>query len=412
MGTRALKIWAVLAALIGTLGTAMTLGPPAASAAGAPLTIAYVTSLTGLGASTGAGSQSGFLARIAVQNAQGGVNGHKLVPLVIDDQSNPSTVVTAVQQALSKGVIGIVAQTAIFFEAAKYPQQAGVAVTGFYGDGPEWGTPPNTNMFASDHGSVDPKYPATTLLGNFLRAHGGTVIGSYGYGISPQSAAAARGNALSFKVAGGKIGVLDTTVPFGGVDFTAAALVARQNQVNALSPSLETSSNFALAQALQQAGVKLKAALYATGYDPTVINSPVWSVVRGAYFLSPFRPFSLPNAGTRQMQAAMQRYAHFTKNQFPTFGQYEAWSGANLMILGIQRAGANPTNAGVIRALRGVKAYNDNGMLPITINYSTIFGKDPLNCTWIMQAQKTGFVPVSSNPFCGGDIKGTSTISG
>ena len=89
----------------------------------------------------------------------GGVNGHKLVPLVINDQTNPTSVVTGVQDALSKGAFGIVADSALFFEAAKYAQQEGVPVTGGFFDGPEWGEQPYTNMFASDDGSVDPKTP-------------------------------------------------------------------------------------------------------------------------------------------------------------------------------------------------------------------------------------------------------------
>ena len=144
-----------------------------------------------------------------------------------------------------------------------------------------------------------------------------------------------------------------------------------------MTPSMDNNSNFALATALKQAGVKLKATLFATGYEPDVINSPVWSTLQGDYFLSAFRPWSLPNAGTQQMQAAMEKYAHFSKTQFATFGQTESWLGADLMIKGLQMAGANPTRAAVIKDLRSIKAYNGNGLLPITINYSTIFGHDP-----------------------------------
>ena len=197
-------------------------------------------------------------------------------------------------------------------------------------------------MFASDNGSVDPSYPVNTQIGDFLKAHGGTVLGSYGYSISPSSSRAAIGTADSFKHAGGKVGVLDTTVPFGGVDFTSAALVAKQNNINAMVPALDNNSNYALATALKQAGVKLKAVLFATGYEPTVIHSPAWTTLQGDYFLSLFRPFSLPNAGTEQMQAAMEKYANFTSTQFPNFGQYEAWAGADLMIKGLLLAGAEP----------------------------------------------------------------------
>ena len=111
--------------------------------------------------------------------------------------------------------------------------------------------------------------------------------------------------------------MLNTTVPFGGVTFTSDALVAKQNHVDALSPEMDNNSNFALAEALQQAGVKLKAALFATGYQPDVINSPAWSALQGDYFYSLFRPWSLPDAATKQMQTAMEKYDGYSKTDFP-----------------------------------------------------------------------------------------------
>jgi ABC-type branched-subunit amino acid transport system substrate-binding protein len=198
----------------------------------------------------------------------------------------------------------------------------------------------------------------------------------------------------------------------GSVAFTSDALVAKQKHVNALVPSLDSNSNYALAEALKQAGVKLKAVLFATGYQPDVIHSPAWSALQGDYFDSLYRPWVLPNAGTEQMQAAMEKYANFSKSDFPSFGEYEAWAGADLMIKGLQLAGKNPTRAAVIKDLRGLKSYTANGLLAEPINYSTIFGHDlPRQCSWVMQAEKNGFVPVSSQPICGEDIPGTSTAS-
>jgi branched-chain amino acid transport system substrate-binding protein len=402
-----------LVAIVSALG--LLVGVPGgigqASAAGAPITLAYITSLTGQAAPQFADSQAGFIARIDQQNAMGGVNGHKLVPLVIDDQTSPTAIATAVQEADSRA-FGIVSVSQLFFLAAKYPNEQGVPVTGSYTDGPEWGEQPYTNMFSSDHGSVDPKYPVNTLTGSFLKQHGGTVIGTYGYGIAPLSAASARGSGESFRDAGGKIGVVDTSVPLDTTDFTAAALVAKQEGVNAIVPSLQNNSNFALATALAQAGVRIKAALFPTGYDPAVIHSPVGAAVQGDYFVSLFRPFQAPDAGTELEQTPLEKYAHFTKAQFPTYSQTEAWLGADLMIKGLQMAGSNPSRAAVIKDLRSIKAYNGNGLLPVTINYSTIFGHDPPSCGWVLKAEPSGFVPISTQPVCGHDVPGTTTISG
>ena len=80
-------------------------------------------------------------------------------------------------------------------------------------DGPEWGTQPYTNMFASDTGSVNPSFPInSTAYGVFLKSHGGTNLGTFGYGISPQSTYATYNAAKSAKLAKMKVGVADASV--------------------------------------------------------------------------------------------------------------------------------------------------------------------------------------------------------
>lgn len=412
------RLGLTLLAMAGTTTVAGMVGGGVAEAApsGAPLTIVMITSLTGPGASEFANTPPGWNARIALQNAEGGVHGHKIQGIILDDQTSPSQIVTAVKAAISKNPIGIVSISPLFFLAAKYPNQAGIPVTGGFFDGPEWGTPPyQSNMFAADVGSLNPKYPVNTNIGAFLKSHGGTVLCSYGYGISPSSTRSAIGTADSFTHAGGKVGVLDTSIPFGSVDMTTPALVAKQKGCNAFYAGLDNNSNFALATSLKQDGVKPKVILFPTGFEPSVVNGPAWGAVQGGYgyFTSVFHPFQLPNAGTRQMQAALEKYEHFSPSQFPAFNQYESWLGADLMIKGLEGAGANPTHTSVIHALRGITSYNANGLLPQNINYSTGFGKDlPKSCTWYMIAEKNGFVPTSSSTFCGTDLPGTTTVSG
>jgi branched-chain amino acid transport system substrate-binding protein len=404
---------ALVACMIGA-GSAVVLpgGPAASATAKAPITLALITSLTGPAGPQFTDAPLGFRARIALQNAQGGVNGQKIIPLVIDDQTSPTAVATAVQNAISKGAFGIVSASPLFFLAAKYPNQQGMPVTGGSFDGPEWGQKPYTNMFASDTGSVDPKYPVSTAIGTFLKSHGGTVVASYGYSVSPSSTRSARGTNKSFQHAGGKVGVLDVSIPFGGVDFTTEALYAKQKSVDAVYAGMDNNSNFALAKSLQNAGVKVKSLVFPTGFQPDVIGSPAWQSVQNDYFFSGFHPAQLPNAGTQQMASALQKYQGRSASQFPSFIVYESWLGADLMIKGLQLAGPSPTRANVIKDLRNVKSYNGNGLLPVSINYSTIFGHNlSPTCGWYLRAQPRGFVPTSSQPVCGHDIPGTSTAS-
>src|SRR5271157_1618091 len=74
------------------------------AATGSPITIAYISSLTGEGASQDGSSPAGFTARIDEQNAEGGIDGHKLVPEVIDDQTSPAEIATAVQTATANAL--------------------------------------------------------------------------------------------------------------------------------------------------------------------------------------------------------------------------------------------------------------------------------------------------------------------
>ncbi|HSZ35719.1 MAG TPA: ABC transporter substrate-binding protein [Acidimicrobiales bacterium] len=408
------RMWRALAAVTAGLLCSLVGSVPSApgGAAPAPITIALVTSLTGPAGSESIGDPATFEARIDLQNAEGGVDGHKLVAMVIDDQTSPTGVQTAVNDAVAKGALGIVAVSPVFFLGAKSAQQAGVPVTGSYSDGPEWGEQPYTNMFAADLGSENPKDPVNTLEGTILKHFGATVLGTYAYSISPSSTDGAIESADSFERAGGRSPVVDTSLPYGTEDFSSAALTAKQDGINAIFPAMQDSSNFALAQALEQAGVKLKAAVYLSGLGPSVVHSPAWTWLQGGYFGSIFRPFQLPNAGTRQMQAALERYAHWSSTQFPTLYQYESWAGADLMIKGLQLAGPHPTHAGVITALRGIKAYDANGVLPNPLDFATTFGHDPpKQCIWILRAATNGFVPTQAQPFCGTDLPGTAVAS-
>ena len=228
-------------------------------------------------------SPAGFTARIDMQNAEGGVNGHKLVPLVIDDQTSPSEIATAVQEADSKA-FGIVSQSPLFFLAAKYPQQAGVPVTGSYSDGPEWGEQPYTNMFASDDGSVDPKYPVNTQIGDFLKATAATSSGRTATASRRRRAGPPSRRRLlqACRRQDRRREHLDPLrqrrLHQHRADRQAGG---RQRHRARHGLQLELRPGRGARAGRREA----QGALYATGYEPDVINSPAWSSLQGGYFL-------------------------------------------------------------------------------------------------------------------------------
>ena len=391
-----------------------TTAPPSTTAgsgaaAGAPIKIALITSLTGQAGPQFSESPQGFNAAIGVINAAGGANGHKIIGTVYDDKTDPSAIVTQVQKAISDGNVGIVSDTPLMFLAAKYPMQAGIPVTGGSFDGFEWGTPGYENMFASDTGSLNPSNPPSTGTGVFMKAHGGTVAGAWGYGISPQSLQAANNAIWSAEAAGLKKGVLDTAVPFGSVDFTSAALAAKTAGVNAVEGTMDVNSGVALTVALKQAGVNVKVNVFPAGYDPSIIKTPSWSSVQGAYFASEFRPVTLPNEGTKAISAALLKYANRPVSQFPSFAIYESYLGMLLMAKGIEVAGDTPTSAGIIKNLRQYSGWTGTGLLAYNIDYATTFGHGPNpSCSWYLKAETNGFVNLGTKPVCGTTISGKS----
>lgn len=377
-------------------------------ATGSPYKLALISSITGTAAPQFSDTAEGFTAAIGQINAAGGAGGHKLVGTVYDDATSPTQVVTVVQKAISDGAQMIISVTPLMFLAAKFPQQAGLPVVGGGFDGFEWGTPGYENMFSSDEGSNDPNNPPTTQTGQFMKDQGATVACAWGYGISPSSAQAANNVIWSAEAVGLKKGVLDTSIPFGAVDMTTAALAAKAAGCNGIETTTDVNTSVALTQDLQQNGTTVKANIYAAGLDPTLVNSPSWSTLQGSFFSTAFRPTSIPDAATDLMQASLKKYVNRPTSQFPTFNIYESYLAVELAAEGVSKA-SSTSSAAVIKALRGIHNWNGNGILPYTINYSTIFGHGATpSCGWYLKAEKSGFVPVSKNLFCGNVIAGKS----
>ena len=404
---------AVIASACGSSSSSSTTTTSGSGGSKTPIKIALISSITGSAAQQFGDAAKGFDARIAAENAAGGVNGHPIQGIVIDDQTSPTVIATAVQQAISDGVVGIVSDSPLFFLGAKYAQAAGIPVTGGAFDGTEWGTQPYTNMFPSDVTPTSPSLPVSTATGATFKSNGGTVVGAYGYGISPSSTHAAYGAAKSSLNAGLKVGVLDVSIPFGSEAFSTQALAAKSAGVNAMTAEMDVNSNIALLTALKQNGVNPKVVDFATGYSDSLVNSTSWSTLQGVLFEFSFRPWSVPDtAGTTAQKSAFKKYEHFTSSQFPDFAEEESYLGADLMIQGIAAAGSTPTPATVIKSLRATTAYNAEGILPTTLDYATNFGYNVKeSCGWTLVAKTSGFVPKSATPACYPFIPGESSLT-
>ena len=395
------------------------LGAPAAGAAKSPIVIGYISDLTGFAASTFADGPGGAKARIDAQNAKGGVNGHPLKLVVEDDQSSPTTNLTAAQDLVSnKHAMVIINFSAFAFGSIRYLQQQGIPVTGGAFDGPEWGQQPYTNMFTYTLPAESPingVYYNYDYDGKFLKGIGGTKYAGLSYGISESSQESIIGTQTAAQRYGIKPCYLNSSIPFGGVDFTAEVLQIKSSGCDIVNGSFVDASDVALASAVKQAGIKAKG-FWFTGYDQSVLDSAsARAALDGNYFKTNVN-FTPANKATAAMLATMKKYDKAYTGGIPDLGLYGSYMSADLAIKGLQVAGKNPTTASFISNLHKVGSYNaGNGILPAPVTFKgfatpAMFPKT--SCDYYEQLQGSKFVTVTGKAICGKRITVRFTAGG
>jgi branched-chain amino acid transport system substrate-binding protein len=409
---------ATTAATPTTAATATTSGGGSGNTASGPgvtastITVGLITSVTGSAAPEYTGIIPSAQARIAQMNAQGGINGRQIKLITADDQSSPTGNNAAVQSLIAKGVFGIIAVSPFVFGGYKTMATAGLPVTGGAFDGPEWGIKALSNMFAYSS-PQDPQDPQYDGLANFAKGLGGTKSAAVGYGVSPSSAASARGFIFAAQHVGMSSGYLNTSLPFGSVDVSAIALQLKNTGSDNLWLPLDENTNFAIISAYKQAGANIKVSVSATGYGQALLNDPTAvQAAQGVYFNTVGAPVELNNAATQNFTGALSQYAHYTG--VPDFGWYTGWLGADIMLYGLKGAGQNPTRTSFIDYMHSVTNYTGNGLMANDVNWTlAAWGTAlPTLCGYYTQLENKTFV-VSNNgkPVCGNLIPNSNQIA-
>jgi branched-chain amino acid transport system substrate-binding protein len=386
-------------------GAASRLTASAPGVTSKTITVGLVTSYTGSDASGSAGIPESFKARIDLQNAEGGVDGRKIRIVTEDDQSSVNQAQTAAAAEVAKGVFAIDYNSPFAFGAAQYLTKQGIPVVGGGYDGQEWTESTYSNMFSTSAAVFlhPPRYTTNPTLLNKRHARNFAVLG---YGISPSSSEAASNAAISLKQAGFKVPYLNTSLPFGTVNVTAVALQMKHANVDSMEAEIDGNTELALITAGQQAGIKWRYVVLATGYGSTWLKNPqAVASSQGLYFGILQVPPELHTAPTVKELAAFKKYAGFTG--LPDFGWSEGWESAGLLIKGLQVAGRNPTRASFITNLRKVTSWNDDGVLAAPTNFARYTSPAPKACGYTEQLIGHKFVPTSTRPVCSTLVPGT-----
>jgi branched-chain amino acid transport system substrate-binding protein len=332
----------------------------------------------------------------------------------VDDMSSPAGDASASENLASKGVFGVIDYSPYTFGGYKYLQQAGIPVTGWAFDGPEWGIEPNSNMFSflppiSTAWSGYYYYP--NYSGIFLKDIGGTKPAGFAYGVSPSSQASIRVIYEGASKSGVSNCYANYSVPFGGVDFTADVLSVKNAGCNAVVGSFVDASDEAMATEVSQAGLGNVKRLWYTGYDSSTLATPgTKAAFEGSYFSTSeiWYPSTPPIA---TMLSNLARYdTGFKVGEIPDFGLQGSYIAADLMIQGLELAGQNPTRKAFISDLRQVTNYTAGGILPGPTSFAN-FGTPqmipPTTCQQFVQLVNGQFVNANpgGKPVCAPPIK-------
>jgi len=367
------------------------------------ITIGWVGSKTGPAATTFIGASEAAQLRIDQENAKGGVNGRKLKLNIYDDQTNPSSQISAVQKGLGENVFGFTSTTST---VSMYPtlKSAGIPITGF--SNPAFGTDINAFGDAGATTSANPVLAPTQVLEK-MKQMGATKIAI----INHATASAAAGqNALANLVpdVGGMTMVLRISdSPAGAHDATSEALRIKNSGADAVNYSGYIDGGISIAQALKQQGVTLKSFAVAGLSDPAVLKTANGALDGALGQTYGTAPVGVNVRAVKTFASAMKAAGLNPYSPAAPLG----YVGADLFIKGLKVAGKCPTRASFISNLRKVTSYDGAGMLPGKVSFvpkGIMPNGNPILCSWYTIAKGTELVP-DAKPTCGGKYIDTAT---
>ncbi len=306
-------------AAVGVLGVA--LAGTAASAQSSNATgvskdavkLGFIWSGTGVAAPNFADSGDACQARVDAQNAKGGVNGRKIQLETVDDKSSGANLTGAKDLIENRHVFAVVNNSSFAFLSYRYIEGSGMPLIGGGFDGNYYSQKGNENIIsAGGNGSPPPEGLIFTNGTDVAKKLGATKIGSVGYGVSPSSTGVAKDTQKYAAPSSGLDPVyLNTALDFGSTDVGPVVLGLKNAGADAVYLPLDGNTNLAIAQGLQQNGVKMKAVLMASGYGQEMLDSPITKTLDSSDVVSQvYKPAELASdPAVKKFRADLKKYA-------------------------------------------------------------------------------------------------------
>jgi branched-chain amino acid transport system substrate-binding protein len=353
-------------------------GSTAAAPNGSTIKVGLIASLSGPQASS---SDQGATVAPAWErwiNANGGIAGHPVKTIFLDDKGDPATAQADGQQLINDGVVAVIASSDNLVSAYDGELVAkGIPVIGGTSDSTDWYTkvglfPTMTGIFngLAAQIAVAVKYAHATRFANLF--------------CSEVAACAQANPVLQAAAKSAGIGFTELAVSSTAPNYTAQCIQLQQSKVDYAQLNFTTG-----------AAVKFIQSCQAQGYNPTwgsseqAIGSPFASVSN----LTVFGPaFSFPSVGTAApaatFRAAMQKYA--TSSNWREGTASFTWDGLQAFAKAVEdanvSASATVTAANVLTGLYSFKNENLGGELANGLTYvqGKAFGFSPSPCYFVV----------------------------
>jgi branched-chain amino acid transport system substrate-binding protein len=349
------------------------------------ITLGYISSETGVAASASKGSETGCKARIGAQNAKGGVNGRKLNLEAIDDKSS-ANLNAAKDLVENRDAFIVINDSAFAFTTYRYLRDAGVPMLGGGFDGSYYYEKGNENIISAyGDGTPVPGITYDTVT-KVMKKLGAKSVAAVGYGVSPSSSENAKATVnYAAPAAGLEKGYLNTAVDFGTTDVAPLVLGIKNSGSDAVYMPLDTNTNIAIIQGLQQNNAPMKASVSATGYGQSLLDQPAAkSLTETDVFQTAYKPVELGGKAIKTFQQNLKKYGGYTG--VPGFGEYTGYVSCDLAIVGLKAAGKNLTLQGWVDGIRTANGgiYDNAGLTCGPRNFSKEnFGKvTTTSCLW------------------------------
>jgi len=341
--------------------------------------------------------RAGVDARLGLENSKGGVNGRTLNYKWENDDSTGTGGAASVKRLVEADhVFGIIGGSANTADSSPYLASLGVPVAGIATDG-TWRQHPNMVAFSTPNVGL----PVTTF-GNVIKSQGGhrTAVLSGAF----EAASKLYSDTLVAGIQGMNIPVVDQIrVSPSAPDYGQIARKLHADNADTLVSTLNPDHLAAIVSALVAAGSPRPLVLALVGYSKAALQA-FGPQLDGAYFFSEPRPFEEPNPALDKYRSAIAAYAPYLQDAEQAVG-VAGWISADMFVQGLRRAGTCPTRSSFLTALRGISAYDADGLLSRPVDLASPTPSiDP--CYFLVRATAGHFVAAQPPVACGQALGG------